>query len=264
MVYVVTAATSLSPALTRRDLLPYGQAPYDLIAHFVGTAVPAFIVTAAVGGRAAVSDLLRRCLRWKVGIHWYLFALLAPTVLTLLLAFALEGAPVLAKLADNWPKMLTLVLPSLAFAFLLSNFFEEVGWTGFLFDRLQGRYRPLQAAAIVAVPFAVAHIPGFIVEGGSVVDGLVIFGVLFVPQVASRLLAGWFYNKSYLSVLIVGLFHSAYNVTTQSEFSNAFLPIPEDVQFLILLAVPIVPALLVAVLTKGRLGHQGGAVPPPF
>lgn len=253
MVYVITTATSLSPALTRRDLLPYGQAPYDLLTHVVGTAIPAFIVTAAYGGGAGVRDLVRRCLRWRVGVGWYLLALLGPALLTLVLAAALEGSVVNA-LGDNWPQLLTVVLPSLAFAFLLSNFFEEIGWTGFLFNYFQDHHRPMRAAVLVAVPFALAHIPGFIVEGGSVVDGLVILGVLFVPQVASRVLIAWFYNKTFRSVLIVGLTHSAYNVTTQSEFSDAFLPVGDDVQFLLLLAIPIVPAVLVAALTRGRLG----------
>lgn len=92
MVYTVTVATSLSSTLRRRDLLPYSQAPYDLLAHIVGTALAAFIVTAAVGGRSAARDLARRCLRWRVRIVWYLLAVLGPTLLTLLLATALAGA----------------------------------------------------------------------------------------------------------------------------------------------------------------------------
>lgn len=256
MVYLVNVATALSPALTRRDLLPYSHAPYDLLAHIVGIAFPAFIVTAAMRGTAGVREFVQRCLRWRVGIRWYLIAILGPTVLTLLLATALAGTAPLTAVAENWPKFFTLVLPSLAFAFVLSNFYEEIGWTGFLFDRVQDRYQPLKAAAIVSVPFALAHIPGFIVEGGSLVDGLVILGVLFIPQLASRVIVAWLYNNTNRSVLIVGLFHSAYNVTTQAEFSDAFLPVTDEIQFLILVAVPIIPAILIAVLTRGRLSYR--------
>jgi membrane protease YdiL (CAAX protease family) len=256
MAYVVTVATALSPALTRRDLLPYDHAPYDLLAHIVGSAVPAFIVTAALRGSAGVREFFHRCLRWRVGIRWYLLAVLAPTSITLLLATALAGTAPLTAVAEDWPTFFTLILPSLAFAFVLSNFYEEIGWTGFLLDRVQDRYRPMKAAAIVSVPFALAHIPGFIVEGGSVVDGLVILGVLFIPQLASRIIAAWFYNNTNRSVLIVGLFHSAYNVTTQAEFSGAFLPVSDDIRFLILVAVPIIPAILIAVLTRGRLSYR--------
>ena len=254
MAYTVTVATALSPALTRRDLLPFGHAPYDLLAHILGSAVPAFIVTSAVHGKGGVRDLVQRCMRWRVGIGWYLLALLGPTLLTLLLAVGLGGTPPATAIAENWPRFFTSILPSLAFAFLLSNFFEEVGWTGFLFDRLQGRFTPLRAAALVAVPFALAHIPGFIIEAGSLVDGLVILGVLFIPQLASRVIVAWFYNNTYRSLLIVGLFHASYNATTQSQFYEAFLPVGEDIEFLVLVAVPIIPAILIATLTKGRLG----------
>ena len=256
MVYVVNAVTALSPTLTRRDLLPYNQAPYDLLAHIFGIAVPAFIVTAVLRGTAGVREFIQRCLRWRVGIGWYLLVILGPTVLTLLLATALAGTPPLTAVAENWPKFFTLVLPNFAFVFLLSNFSEEIGWTGFLFDRVQDRFQPMKAAAIVAVPFALAHIPGFIVEGGSLVDGLVILGVLLIPQLASRVIAAWLYNNTNRSVLIVGLFHSGYNVTTQAAFSDAFLPVADDIQFLILVAVPILPAIVIAVLTRGRLSYR--------
>ena len=262
MVYAITTATALSPALIRRDLLPYNQAPYDLLAHIVGTAVPAFLVTGAARGIGAVRELAQRCLRWRVGIRWYALALLGPTVITLLLAAALAGTAPMTAVIENWPKFLTLILPSLAFAFVISNLSEEIGWTGFLLAREQDRHWPLKAAAIVSVPFALAHIPGFIVEGGSVVDGLIILAVLFLPQFASRIIAAWFYNNTDRSVLIVGLFHSAFNVTTQNEFREAFLPVSDDVQFVILVAVPILPAIAIAAFTKGRLAYR--AQNPPL
>lgn len=259
MVYVVNVATALSPALTRRDLLPYENAPYDLLGHIVGLAVPAFIVTSAVGGKAGVRDLVQRCLRWRVGIGWYLLALLGPTLLTLLLAAGLAGTPPLNAVAENWARFFIEILPSLALAFVLSNYAEEVGWTGFMFERMQDRHRPLKAAAIVSVPFALAHIPGFVVETGSLLEGLVVVGFLFIPQLASRVLVAWFYNNTHRSLVIVGLFHAAYNATTRSQFSDAFLPVGEDVGFLILLAVPIIPAILIVILTKGRLAHGPSA-----
>jgi uncharacterized protein len=256
MVYLVTVATSLVSALTRRDLLPYDQAPYDLIAHLVGSAVPALIVTAAVAGRAGIRDLWQRCLRWRVGLGWYVMAVVVPTILTVALAAALEGGRVVAAVADNWPKLLTFALPSLLFAFVFSNLFEEIGWTGFLFNRLQDRHHPLKAATIVWIPFALAHIPGFLVEGGSLVDGLTITAFLLIPQLASRIIVAWFYNNTMRSLWIVGLFHSSYNVTTRNEFRETFLPVADDVQLLLYLAIPIVPALLIAVLTKWRLSYQ--------
>jgi hypothetical protein len=130
-------------------------------------------------------------------------------------------------------------------------------------DRVQDRHQPLKAAAIVSVPFALAHIPGFVVETGSLLDGLVIVGFLFIPQLASRVIVAWFYNNTSRSLVIVGLLHAAYNATTQSRFTEAFLPVEDDIQFLILLAAPIIPAILIVIFTKRRLAYRPSTHTPP-
>jgi hypothetical protein len=104
---------------------------------------------------------------------------------------------------------------------------------------------------------------GFVVETGSLLDGLVILGFLFIPQVASRVIVAWFYNNTRRSLVIVGLFHAAYNATTRSQFTKTFLPVGDDIQFLILLAVPIIPAILIVIFTKGRLAYGPSAPTPP-
>src|SRR4051812_10382627 len=76
MVYTVNTAVALVPVLTRRDILPFDLAPYDSLGHIFGVALPAFIVVAAMSGKTGVRDLARRSLRWRVGVHWYLIALL--------------------------------------------------------------------------------------------------------------------------------------------------------------------------------------------
>ena len=54
MVYGVNIAVALPSILTRRDLLPFDFAPYDLLGHYVGSALPAFLVVGAVHGREGV------------------------------------------------------------------------------------------------------------------------------------------------------------------------------------------------------------------
>ncbi len=77
MVYAITWIIFLPVVLQERGLLAL---PVDLsaglafnavvsVATILGVALPAFLVTAATGGRDGVSDLLGRCLRWRVGVH---------------------------------------------------------------------------------------------------------------------------------------------------------------------------------------------------
>src|SRR2546428_4176679 len=56
MVYAVNIAVVLPPVLTRHDIWPFGQALSDPLGHIFGSAVPAFLVIAAMHGPARVRD----------------------------------------------------------------------------------------------------------------------------------------------------------------------------------------------------------------
>src|SRR3712207_8564335 len=72
--------TSLIPILLSENgfgILPI-ELPLTVVQSLVtvlGLAVPAFLVTAATGGKEGMRDLLGRLLRWRGGVHWYLIAL---------------------------------------------------------------------------------------------------------------------------------------------------------------------------------------------
>src|SRR5438876_710530 len=100
MVYAVNIAVLLPPVLTRHDIWPFGQALSDPLGHIFGSAVPAFLVIAAMHGRAGVRDLARRCLRWRVGPQWYLFALLGVPIGVVVCASAIFGLAPLHALVE--------------------------------------------------------------------------------------------------------------------------------------------------------------------
>jgi hypothetical protein len=67
LVYATIAALVFVPrALTEPGLLPGGATPHGVLENVLGSAVPAFIVTALVSGKAGVRDLARRSFRWRV------------------------------------------------------------------------------------------------------------------------------------------------------------------------------------------------------
>lgn len=74
MVFTVNIAVALVPVLTRRDILPFDLAFYESLGPIFGVALPAFLVVAATHGRDGVRNLAGRCLRWRVGLRWHLFA----------------------------------------------------------------------------------------------------------------------------------------------------------------------------------------------
>lgn len=267
MVYVVNSAVALVPLLTRRDILPFGLAPYDSLGHIFGVALPAFLVVAAMSGKAGVRDLARRSLRWRVGVRWYLIALFGVPIGVVLCASAIYGLAPLNALVEKWQLLFTVVLPQLVLLILFYNVAEEVGWTGFLQARLQEGYGPLKASVIVTLPFALFHLPGWMVEfelGLTQLHiALLLTGIFGISQLFGRVVIMWLYNNTNHSVLLVGMFHSGFNVTT-SAFGNSFIPVSDGSTFLIAAPVVAVFAVLVIVFTRGRLSYkpEHGSQPP--
>jgi uncharacterized protein len=62
------------------------------IAGLPGSILSGLIMTALIEGREGVGDLLRRVVLWRVGLQWYLFALLGLPVVMLLGTLVRPGA----------------------------------------------------------------------------------------------------------------------------------------------------------------------------
>ena len=255
LLYAVTFGLALVPALTGPTPLPHEGHLYGVLSSAVGSAGSAFVVTAAVGGRGAVRDLTRRCLRWRVRLRWYAVALLGFPAVTLVCAVALYGVPPLRALSENLPLLVTSYLPTLALMIVFYNVTEEVGFTGFLFARLQDRHGPLRAALLTTVCFWLFHLPSFVIDTGSWALAGILMGVLLLPHLASRVIVGWLYNASGASVLIAGLFHATFNSTINpTGFAVSVLELPQDEVFVVLMAIAVVAGAVVAVATRGRRG----------
>ncbi len=256
LAYTVTAAVSLVPYLTRRDLLPLEVAPYDVIASLVALAAAAFVVTWAADGPAGVRDLALRSVRWKVGLRWYALALLAVPTLMLVGAFAIDPPGTADAIATDWPRLLTHVLPQLIVLVLFLNWAEEIGFTGFLFARLQVRHGALKGCLIVGVFFSIWHIPFFVVETGSILEALLVLGFLFIPQLASRFIVGWIYNSTGHSLLLVGLFHATFNGTVNSMgLGRQVLGMSPGIALLVANLIVVLGAVVILVATKGKLSE---------
>jgi membrane protease YdiL (CAAX protease family) len=243
------------------EVVPTPEGVHGPLENILGSAVPAFVVTALIAGRDGVRDLARRSLHWRVPGRWYAIALLGPPLALLLVAPVLYGAAPLRALAENWPSAFTSFLPVLAFMVAFDNVAEEVGWTGFLFARWQEQHRPLVAALLVFVPFWCWHVLAFVHETGAWLTGLLFAGFFALPHLASRVMTGWLYNGSGASVLIAGMFHAAFNATVNPHgFGVAVLELPQEELPYVVGGLVVLAGVAVAVATRGRLG-RGSSTP---
>ena len=266
MVFAVNIPIACVPVLTRHDVLPVADMPlHGILGPILGVALPAFLVVAAIGGRAGVRELASRCLRWRVGLRWYLVALLSVPIAALACAAAVFGGELVDVLGSRWTQLFTSVLPQLVVLIVFAIVAEEIGFMGFLQARWQDRFGPLKASALVTVPFALYHLPGLIVDShlglSKIFLILVYLTVLAALQMFGRIVMMWLYNVTGSSVLLVGLWHSSFDATT-TAFGRTFAiagPVwkAEVAGFWIPSAVIVMFALLAVALTRGRLGCRG-------
>ena len=250
----ITALVFVPRALTEPGLLPGGATPYGALENVLGSAVPAFIVTALVSGKAGVRDLARRSFRWRVPVRWYVISLLAPLLIFLLAVTILYGFAPLRALAQNWLLLFTGFLPALAIMIVLNNLAEEIGWTGFVFAQLQDHHGPLRAALLTTLFFWLFHVPSTYVETRSWATTALVLGIFLLPHLGSRLITGWLYNSAGSSVLIAGLFHSMHNAIVNSTGLVAVVGLPQFEVLVIMAGIVVLAAAIIAVATRGRLG----------
>jgi len=171
----------------------------------LGVFAAALIVTAFSQGWSGVKDLLFRLVRWRVGIRWYAFVLLAPAAICVTAAGVnlLFGAPAPSTEAfKGWPELLDRFI----FIFLFIGLGEEPGWRGYALEQLQRARSPLMSSLILACIWALWHLPLMGSEFSPAIIPaflLSLFGATFIQT--------WMYNRTRGSILMQMIFHSTVN-----------------------------------------------------
>jgi len=240
------------------DLELPGMAPFILLAAFA-LAGAAFVTTALAEGRAGVRSLRRRVFHFRVRPTWYVLALLLLPGVALISTLPFAGIAPIAKLIGSPDLVLGVVILGALVAFLLVNWWEEVGWTGFVLDRLQRQIGPMGASVVTTWLQALIHVPLVFVAGGVTAGRVPMEQIpfylvaLFVLPIPVRLMLTWLYNTSGRSLPIVGLSHAGLGVAT----GTAFIPViaPGVAPVVVYAGFAVLAAILV-IATRGRLGYD--------
>lgn len=264
--YSVSWAIFLIPLVSNSGLglLKFDVPPVELFILLVsvfGLAGSAFLVTALVDGRAGVRTLASRYLRWRVGFQWYLVAVFGLLFVALAGTMVLYRTAPITSLLRQGPLLIGYLL-QVALVFLLVNVWEETGWTGFMFTRLQPRYGALIASLLVAPAFGGIHLPLLFVNDalttGRVAPQAIPLFVLYLLVLFSvpvRIIAAWLYNNARGSMLVVGLFHSSLGAVTGAVLLPHLVPNGANLTFAIYGAFGVL-ALLLVIVTRGRLAYK--------
>jgi uncharacterized protein len=239
-------------------LLPYSSPLLNSlvvpVGILLGPFLSAFIMTGATEGRAGIRRLLRRIVLWRVGLRWYLFALVGvPVVMALGTVILPMGMASLLALGPGYVP--TYLVWFLIIAIIGGPLLEEVGWRGFALPRLQPLYGPLTGTLILGLLWALWHLPEFLVpawaksSGGSSFLDIVKFVVI---AIAFAIVITWVFNNTKGSVLMAILVHASID-TFSMPMGTLFAP--SQMANSILVSFGLL-ALVVVALTRGRLGYQ--------
>ena len=167
--------------------------------------------------------MLSRVLIWRVGIGYWLFAILflVPAVIVgSLLNPLFTGDPISfsnLKPAFN-------IFPMFIVFFIVAGLGQELGWTGFLMPRLQARFGALVSSAIRAILIGIWHLPLLVYSGlqpyalTDIPYGVWIaqkgFLTAFVTMTLMLILPWsvfciWIFNNTKGSLLLVAVLHGS-------------------------------------------------------
>jgi len=235
---------------------PLGLYATIAIASFVGPFLSAFIMTGITEGREEVGRLLRQLVLWRVGLRWYLFAVIGlPAIMVLSVIFlpgALASFQGLAGLAP-----LSMLALFVYIFFLGGPLGEEPGWRGFALPRLQRLYGPLVGSLILGAIWAFWHLPIFWVPAWNFPPTILNLVMFVIAAIAFTIVMTWIFNNTKGSLLIAVLVHSSFDMVLATV--NRLFPVPivndygSNVPVLIGLGVL---ALVLVFWTRGRLGYQ--------
>jgi membrane protease YdiL (CAAX protease family) len=194
-----------------------GQAWPTHLPGLMGAAIAAIIVTALVDGAAGLRELGARARRWRVPARWYLLTAATAGMLALApLVRQIRGDPLPSAVeylsysgVGRLPAALTVLV-----VLVVNGFGEEIGWRGFLADRLLERHGLVATALIVAPIWAGWHAPMFWFVAN--LAGLGLGGTVgwLLGLTAGSILLTWLYLSSGRSIWVVSLWHTAFNFTT--------------------------------------------------
>ncbi|HSL46315.1 MAG TPA: CPBP family intramembrane glutamic endopeptidase [Anaerolineales bacterium] len=244
-------------------LSEWGILPGDFTVAFAlksfGPFLAAYILIRIVEGKEGLLRFRQRFRPARAGWKWYLLILLVVPAPILLGIITQPGA--LANFPGLSPAFLVTCLVTFILVLLGGGpLGEEPGWRGFALPHLQARYGPLWGTLLLSVLWTFWHLPDFLTsqQGGGPGTGLtpflynLPFFLLLVTALA--IIFTWVFNHTEGSIFAAILMHACVNVS-----QVILVPLFPTLDFTHMdIAAFIgygVPALLIVILTRGRLGY---------
>ena len=227
---------------------------------YLGPLLSGLLMAAATEGKPGVGRLLRRFVLWRVGWLWYPLILCGVPIIIVAGSLTQPGAeaaihPVVPQIIWVFPLLLIMEI-------LTSGLAEEPGWRGFALPRLQQQLGPLLGSVILGILWQCWHLPLYLTNWGGGAGWLEICEAI-IGNIGLTIVITWVFNHTRGSLLIAILLHAtldAFGVTAATSlFSLQWMQQHGDMGLLVGFGAV---ALVLVVVTRGRLGYQRTSSPP--
>jgi CAAX protease family protein len=248
-------------ALTRRD---YQSSPLLLVIVFIGIFGPGLagiLLTYREGGREKVDDFWRRALDFRrIRPFWIGIILLlwpAMHLLANLTSKAMGGELPTSELAGQLKSQL-FIIPVVVVLYFVQAGLEDLGWRGYMLERLLQRWSPVTSSLLVGISHAFWHIPFFLIVGtGQMKIGFGVNFLLFISQaVVFSIYATWCYVGNRHSTLAAILLHTVGNLC-----NDIFTLQPGTMKFPIYTLFMVLGSFVISLVI--RKGRTAPVIAPP-
>jgi membrane protease YdiL (CAAX protease family) len=238
------------PKFSRGEAMGINETLLMFLPMLAGPSLAGIALTSIVDGKDGLRDLFSRIGRWRVGGQWYAALLIFPILILLVL---------LLLVALVSPDFAPYFFPLGTVIGLVGGFFEEIGWMGYAYPRMQLRRSALTTAVLLGLLHTAWHFAADYLgaSGARGVYWLPHYAMFVASMTAMRVLVVWVYTNT-RSVLLSQLMHAS-----STGFLSILVPLSfspkNDTLFYAAYAVALWAVVAIVVAKYGK--HLGQ--PPP-
>jgi uncharacterized protein len=226
LAYTITWAIWAPIVASAQDWVKW-SVPFAL--YYLGSFGPmlaAIIVTALTEGSRGLRYLFGGLFKWRVGFGYFAFSVFGPLVL-------LVSARIASRLMTGvWPDLSLLGkadyipylgIPAVMVLWLFTyGLGEEMGWRGFALPHMQNKMSARTASVILAVFWALWHLPAFFFRDTYQALGLLGFPLFLINMIFASIILTWLYNGTRGSLLMVIIFHALFDWLSVSDAGGQY------------------------------------------